>query len=204
MHQKVAIITNKLCKKYCYLIVIMTNRPCKNPNCKKCSRVYCDNHPKHPEILETYGTIMEEPDFPENRGDLPPIDNFNGPLRNMPETYQNEVNMSATMEPNTNPKMDDVGQGYVPDENYYITDGELLDFLLKKYNLNKQMLVNSILKQKEHKFKFNLLKNFFDKNKKRTNRPIRDLYRFFKEWNYDGPHIGKEEFEDHYEKYIKN
>ena len=84
-----------------------------------------------------------------------------------------------------------------------IDDTYLLKYLLKKYNLDKQKLICSIQKTREKNFKRQVICNFYEDNAHLINRPFIEQYRMFKEWNHDGIHISKEDFENYYERYIK-
>ena len=184
----------------------MSNKPCGNPNCQKCSNIYVQpparpgitsseafnqrnprirrdrsdfyppNRPPHPEILETYGTPqrIEESDF---------ITDFPGNSEMVgPQPHHHPPNIMP--------------------EGATISDAELLDYLLKKYHLNKDAVIHSIIKQKEYRFKLNLMHDFYHQFKKIGFKPIKEQYRIFKEWNCNGPYISREELQDYYEKYV--
>lgn len=89
-----------------------------------------------------------------------------------------------------------------PDE-FIITDEMLLDYLLKKYQLDKNKLVYSLKKIKENEFKNYILKNFYKKNSFAKCKPIKEQYRILKKWYRGDIDICKEELDDFYEKNIK-
>jgi len=88
-------------------------------------------------------------------------------------------------------------------EKFIITDEYLLDYLLKKYKLDKNKLVLLIKKNKETEFKNLTIKDFYKQHKKIKHKPIKEQYTVLKRWNSSGLPVSKEELEDYHEKYIK-
>lgn len=193
----------------------MERKPCGNPNCRKCACIqqeiankYNDPAPRgpvvmdrtdaypprklrHPEIVETYGpqtAIDEVSNFPGRNEANPPMQPHYHPV------VQSSYHYPLTTD-NTYIETDDFSPN--------VSDTELLEYLLQKYHLNKEAVIHSIIKQKEHRFKMNLLKDFYHQFHKIVYRPIKEQYHVFKEWNYHGPYISREELQDYYEKYIK-
>ena len=88
---------------------------------------------------------------------------------------------------------------------FIVTDEYLLDYLLKKYKLDKNKLICMIKKMKEHEFKNMVLKDFYDDidNDYIRDKPIKEQYQLFKQWNYNNIKISKEELENYYDKNIR-
>ncbi|XWV26987.1 hypothetical protein QJ857_gp0062 [Tupanvirus soda lake] len=90
-------------------------------------------------------------------------------------------------------------------DDFIVTDEYLLDYLLKKYKLDKHKLILSIKKSKENETKLCILRDFYKYNKNliKICMPIKEQYKIFKKWNGSDINISKEELEDYYENYIK-
>jgi sulfur relay (sulfurtransferase) DsrF/TusC family protein len=86
---------------------------------------------------------------------------------------------------------------------FLVTDEYLLNYLLKKYKLDKHKLVQMIKKTKENEFKMLVLKDFYEDCENIQLKPVKEQYQLFKRWNHSGIWITKEELENYYEKYIK-
>lgn len=93
----------------------------------------------------------------------------------------------------------------IPNE-FIVTDEYLLDYLLKKYKLDKYKLITSIKKLKEQENKICIMKDFYKYNKNLmiSYKPFKEHYKFFKQWNGTCIDVSKMELEDYYEKYVKN
>ena len=87
-----------------------------------------------------------------------------------------------------------------------MTDEYLLDYLLRKYKLDKYKLIASIKKSKENEFKLHVLKDFYKHHKYliKLCKPLKEQYKIFKQWNCSGMDISREELEDFYEEFIKS
>lgn len=97
-----------------------------------------------------------------------------------------------------------IPQNYMSDNNEnFITDEYLLDYLLKRYKLDKQKLILMLTRSKENEYKFYILNKFYHDHKEIEYKPFRDQYRAFKEWNCNDIHITRDELEDFYETYKK-
>lgn len=86
-----------------------------------------------------------------------------------------------------------------------ITDEYLLNFLLKKYNLNKTKLIAMIKNTKEKELKTQIMKDFYNNNDNNNLllKPFIEQYKLFKIWNKSGFIICKEDFEAFVESNIK-
>jgi hypothetical protein len=93
----------------------------------------------------------------------------------------------------------------LPYDDFIVTDEYLLDYLLRKYKLDKHKLISSIKKTKENEIKMHIMKDFYKycKHYNQINKPCKELYKIFKQWNRSGIDIFKEEFENYYEEYAK-
>jgi len=84
-------------------------------------------------------------------------------------------------------------------QKFIVTDEYLLNYLLKKYQLDKQKLIKSIERTYEKEMKLSVIKKFYKQNKYLINRPFKEQYQYFKQWNNTGIYISKEELEDFFE-----
>ena len=75
-----------------------------------------------------------------------------------------------------------------------ITDEYLLNYLLKKFNINKNNLIHTIKKHNESEEKKFLVKDFLEKNKYLENLDGNELYKLFCLWNKNNIHITENEF----------
>lgn len=84
--------------------------------------------------------------------------------------------------------------------NFQVTDQYLLEYLLNKYRIDKQKLIQSIRKEKENYLKSLILCDFYDDCENIHNKTIKEQYQLFKKWNKSGVDISKEEIDNYYEK----
>lgn len=87
---------------------------------------------------------------------------------------------------------------------FMVTDGYLLDYLLRFYRLDKEKLIISIKKSKEKEFKMGIIDNFYCQNRHLWNRPFPEHLRAFSKFSYCGPIIDPEDLESYYEEFIRN
>jgi hypothetical protein len=86
-----------------------------------------------------------------------------------------------------------------------ISDEYLLEYLLMKYKLDKDKLVQSILKSHEHDNKLHVMWEFYKDNKFliKQSKPLKDHYKVFKQWNCNRIDISREELEDYFDQYVR-
>jgi len=211
----------------------MENKPYQNPKCNKCldksypvSTEYTEDH--HDPFEETYGDVVLSPKPIENyshgfhRNNQPEISNNWHSSKSIPgcETTPCEKKCNNEKEcgcvpqqPQYQPPCNIISEsGSIPctDSHFnpsVVTDEFLLNYLLKKYKLDKIKLINSIIKHREIDAKLCIMRDFYDQNKKilfkPTCKPFKEQYKIFKEWNCSGIYICKEELEDYYENHVK-
>jgi hypothetical protein len=87
-----------------------------------------------------------------------------------------------------------------------ITDEYLLNYLLKKYKLDKTKLIASIMKAKHDEMKMEIMRNFYMQHHYliKVIKPMKEHYRIFREWCADDTiDITKADLESYYENYGK-
>lgn len=91
-------------------------------------------------------------------------------------------------------------------DEYMISDEYLLNYLLRKYKLDKYKLIASIKKSKDYENKIYIMKTFYKNNKFLINtyKPFIEHWKIFKKWNCGRLDINKEELQDYYEEYVKS
>ena len=89
------------------------------------------------------------------------------------------------------------------EEDNFVTDAYLLDYLLKKYKIDKQKLIAMIKKNRESEYKYSIMIKFYKDNKNLRKMPLHKQYKIFKNWNNSGVYITKEELDDYYQDHIK-
>lgn len=146
-----------------------------------------------------------QPCGPNMRPNIPPCgpNSCNqpcGPNPNIPCNQPCGPNPNMPCGPNPGPPCD---QPCPPNFDNCISDEYLLDYLLRKYGLDKQKLIYSVQKSRERKFKNQIICNFYEDNDDIINKPFKEQYRLFKQWNDGGAYISREDFEYYYDKYIK-
>ncbi|AUV58224.1 hypothetical protein [Bandra megavirus] len=97
------------------------------------------------------------------------------------------------------------GKHYVKSKyrKFIVTDEYLLEYLLKKYRLEKSKLIHMIENQKKHEYIISIIEFFYKENKEIKNKPIKDQYKYFKQWNESGLKISIEDLDNYYENKIK-
>ena len=169
------------------------NKPCNQPFNAPCNKP-C-NQPFNPPCNQPFNQPCDQP--------------CDGPLLNK-EVFDNCDTDEFDCLPD--PRVNDCHKKNAPCQKIinnpncddYISDTFLLNYLLKKYKLDKQKLILSIQKHREKDFRLRVICNFYEDNEDVVNKPFREQYRMFKEWNQGGIYICKEEFENYYDKYIKD
>ena len=114
----------------------------------------------------------------ENQDDFPPKIRHNIPIN----TYQDKNDINYRMLPM---KEQDQYYSEIPDKHVYpekIDDAYLLEYLLKKLNLDKNRLIHSIKKNQEQEFKNFIIRDFYNDNPDMVGKPMREQYSVFKVW----------------------
>ena len=187
----------------------MSNMQCNNPSCRYHSNKNFEPmrprlHPIPRHLNETEPCCDIDPCFDEPCGpcELPrPC----GPCElprpcNLPRPFElpGPCRQFDPCEPNEYYCDDDL-----PERSTCISDEYLLNYLLKKYKLDKQKLIVSIQKNKDNEIKCSIMDKFYRTHHQIRNRPFREQYRIFKNWNQSEYYICQEELEDYYEKYVR-
>lgn len=86
--------------------------------------------------------------------------------------------------------------------NYQITNDDLLDFLLRKYKIDKNKLIYSLTRLKEQEQKLCIIQNFYRHHKCLVPRPIKEQYKVFKKWYCGCIPIKKKDLENYCDKLI--
>lgn len=86
--------------------------------------------------------------------------------------------------------------------NIFISDSEILEYLLWKYRLDKCKVIYSMKKSKEKEIKLITIKKFFQSNQNLYFKSVKEQYKLFEKWNYECNNgcvcITFCEFEDYY------
>lgn len=167
----------------------MQKNYCENPNCNKC----LNRTPNQMIISDS----IDADYLPENQIRPEILESH------QPSNTRLIEEPNYSLHPHNCRPIDEYDHIMPEDFTYSISDGELLNYLLQKYHLNKEVLINSIIKQRENQSKINLLKDFYNQFKKIGNKSIKEQYHIFKEWNNSNLYVKREELENYYEKYIK-
>ena len=179
------------------MVGILPNQPDISFTSDDCLSNQCNNE------CEFYPPDSE-PDMPCNSmncsSDIPYPVNCSQNLENRPNNnhFQNLDNR-----PHKNHFHNHHVNKNIPINSSKINDTYLLNFLLGKYKLDKQKLIISIQKSLENDFKFRVITGFYNDNENIIDKPVREQFKLFKQWNKGGIYLSKEEFEDYYEKNIK-
>lgn len=132
-----------------------------------------------------------------------------------PNNYQNEdsdqyLMENATISDYNAPELSTCektmgGKHYVKSKyrKFIVTDEYLLEYLLKKYRLEKNKLIHMIENQKKHEYIMSVIEFFYKENKEIKKKPIKDQYKYFKQWNESGLKISIEDLDNYYENKIK-
>lgn len=83
-----------------------------------------------------------------------------------------------------------------------INDSYILDYLLKKYKLDKRKLVLMLQKKRDNEYKLSIIDEFYNCHENITYRPICEQYKLFKNWNDSEIDITMDEFENYYYDHI--
>lgn len=86
--------------------------------------------------------------------------------------------------------------------NFEYSDKMLLDYLLDKYNIDKNKLIQSMHKMDEMRDKYNIISDFYESHEYLIDKSISEQYHYFKRWNTSNIYISKNELLNYYEKYI--
>ena len=169
--------------------------PCDRPMGSPCDRPMgppCDR-PMGPHCDRPMGPPCDRPMGPPcDRPMGPPCNKPMGPPCDRPMGPPCDRAMGSETQYQTN------GQ-----PNNYVSNDELLHFLLKKYKIDKNNLISYILTTREKKFKITVIQNFYEDNGHLIHKPIHVQYKLFKQWNSGRIHISKEEFENFHDQFMK-
>ena len=196
----------------------MENYPCNNPNCQHCgNRPFVPPNENFPEPIDEYPppqNIINRP--PPNQ----PYPCHPGPPNQHPpcsRPCQPPCPPNIPPQPRCIEPVDDFcdfddGCPLPPPDRFYnddacinneITDDYLLNYLLRKYKIDKQKLIVMLRKSRESDYKSFVMKKFYKENKNARNMQFREQYKIFKQWNNSGVYISKEELENYYENHIR-
>ncbi|AGC01756.1 hypothetical protein H012_gp709 [Acanthamoeba polyphaga moumouvirus] len=87
---------------------------------------------------------------------------------------------------------------------FIVTDEYLLDYLLKKYRLEKNKLIHTIQEQKKREYKSMIIEFFYKENVNVKYKNIKEQYKILKKWNESGLEISFEDLDNFFEEKIKN
>lgn len=88
------------------------------------------------------------------------------------------------------------------DCNHQITNDDLLDFVLRKYKIDKNKLIHSLIRIREQEHKMCVFHNFYKYNECLISKSLKEQYKVFKKWYCGCIPIEKEDFEKYYDKFI--
>ncbi|QGR53758.1 hypothetical protein [Moumouvirus maliensis] len=145
---------------------------------------------------------MQEQDY-ENINYYPDSENINE--CEIISDYNNlDVDQNCEMETTSNLKTIG-GKHYVKQRytKFIVTDEYLLDYLLKKYRLDKNKLVYTIQEQKKREYKSIIIEFFYKENMGIKYKNIKEQYKIFKKWNESGLEISFEDLDNFFEEKIK-
>ncbi len=178
------------------------NPPCvpNNPPCMPNRPCHGQEPPRHFQRNEiTEDSDIFEPNYSDACVDAENIynDQFSND-NNCHQHFPNNENQYHQHFPN--------GQYASETEAYMITDEYLLNYLLRKYKLDKYKLIASIKRAKDHENKMHHMKVFYKNNKFLivTYRPFSEHWKKFKIWSNGNSNVSKEELQDYYDEYIRS
>lgn len=205
-------------------------RSCNDPNCSKCNygryddfydgeeirpRSYnCINctdkyknrdlnsNPGNPRIIDTrdYPRIKKSEYFhPNKRCDEYYVNNY-------PQTRLSECREREYPDDKYHRGFDGYPSNH--DHNEYldgdITDEFLLNYLLRRYNLDKYKLINMIKKNRKNETKHLIIQDFYNLHRDLINKSLDEQYHIFKKWNDSEFYISKTDLEDYLNEYINS
>lgn len=148
------------------------------------------------------------PNLPPN---LPPGPNRIEQVEDFDDNYSEENNYPVENRYHENNYP--VDNGYIPENRYCgdanyiddeITDEYLLNYLLKKYKIDKQKLIMMLRRSRESEYKYFIMKKFYKVNNTVYKLQFHEQYKIFKQWNNSGVYISKEDLENYYDSHIRN
>ncbi len=190
----------------------MNTIKCRDPSCRQCSSYNppVDNRPHihyRDNIDANDGRPMMQPPRPQYPEEPVPQPHMrpayveDNPAPHMRPTYV-EDNSPQHMRPQYPDETNAPYHSRTVNQDV-IDDAYVLNYLLKKFKLDKSKLIHKIRRERRKESKLELIDQFYKTHTDIGYRKLKKQYQIFSIWNPSDLEVSLAEFEDFYEQYVR-